>query len=68
MKYEKVIIQVHIISCMSLDRYFFNMDISLIMALICMKSCIHNPEICFEGSLSQNVDIGLSFFVLWYVE
>ena len=25
-----------------------------------MKICIHNAEICFEGSMSQNFDIGLS--------
>ena len=41
--------------------YFFNMDFSLIMALICMKSCIHSAEIFFEGSVSQNFDTGLSF-------
>ena len=37
------------------------MDFSLIIALTCMKICIHNAEICFEGSMSQNFDIGLSF-------
>ena len=41
--------------------YFLNMDFSLIMALTCMKVCIHNAEICFEGSMSQHFDIGLSF-------
>ena len=41
--------------------YFLNMDFSLIIALTCMKICIHNAEICFEGSVSQNFDTGLSF-------
>ena len=40
--------------------YFLNMDFSLPMALICMKICIHIAEICLEGSVSQNVDRGLS--------
>ena len=37
------------------------MGFSLIMALICMKICIHDGEICFEGSVSQHFDIGISF-------
>ena len=41
--------------------YFLNMDFSLIMTLMCMKIYIHSAEICFEGSVSQNFDIGLSF-------
>ena len=41
--------------------YFLNMDFSLIRTLMCMKIFIHSAEICFEGSVSQNVDIGLSF-------
>ena len=41
--------------------YFLNMDFSLIMTLMCMKICIHSADICFEGSVSQNFDIGLSF-------
>ena len=47
--------------------YFFNMDFSLIMALTCMKMCIHNAEICFEGHVSQNFDIGLSFCFIVYI-
>ena len=40
--------------------YFFNMDISLIIALICLKTYMYTFEICMEGSMSQNVDLGLS--------
>ena len=41
--------------------YFLNMDFSLIMALTCMKMCIPNAEVSFEGSVSRNFEIGLSF-------
>ena len=41
--------------------YFFNMDISLIIALTCSKTCMCILEICMEGSISQNFDLGLSF-------
>ena len=41
--------------------YFFNMDISLITALICLKTCMCIAEICMEGRVSQNFDLGLSF-------
>ena len=37
------------------------MDISLTMAFIFLKTCIHVAEVCLEGSVSQNFDIGLSF-------
>ena len=37
------------------------MDISLTTALIGLKSFIHIAETCFEGSMSQNFDIWLSF-------
>ena len=40
---------------------FLNMDISLTMAHIFLKTCIHVVEVCLEGSVSQNFDIGLSF-------
>ena len=50
-KYNKIIFYV----------YFLNMDISLTMAFIFLKTCIHVAEVCLEGSVSQNVDIGLSF-------
>ena len=40
--------------------YFFNIDISVILTLICLKMCIHIAEICSERSVSQNFDIGLS--------
>ena len=38
--------------------YFLNMDISLIIAFICLKTCMY---ICSEGRVSQKFDIGLSF-------
>ena len=41
--------------------YFFNMDILLIIALICLKTCMCIAEICMEGSVSQNFDLGLCF-------
>ena len=34
------------------------------MTFMCMKIFIHSAEICFEGSVSQNFDIGLSFYVM----
>ena len=37
------------------------MDISLTNSLIGLKTCIHIAETCFEGSVSQNFDIGHSF-------
>ena len=40
--------------------YFFNKDISLIIALICLKTCMCIAEISMEGSVSQNFDLGLS--------
>ena len=47
--------------------YFFNMDISLIMAAFCLKMCIRIAEIYMEGIVSQNFDFSL-VFVLWYIE
>ena len=46
--------------------YFFNMDISFIIALICLKTCMCTAEICIEGSVSQNFDLGLSFCFMPY--
>ena len=43
------------------DIYFFNMDISLIIALICLKICMYILKMYMEGSVSQIVDIGFSF-------
>ena len=37
------------------------MDISLIIALTSSKTCMCILEICMEGSVSQNFDLGLSF-------
>ena len=41
--------------------YFFNMDISLIIALTSLKICMCIAEICMKGRVSQNFDLGLSF-------
>ena len=42
------------------------MDISLVIPLICLKICMYIAEIRFEGSMSQNFDIGLSFCFTMY--
>ena len=44
--------------------YFLNMDISLIIAPISLRICVCIAEIYVEGSVSQNVDLGLSFYVM----
>ena len=47
------------------------MDISLIIALICLKICMCIYEICMEGMegrVSQNFDLGLSFFLCYMEE
>ena len=44
--------------------YFFNMDISLIIALISLKTCMCTAGICMEGSMSQNFELGLSFCLM----
>ena len=41
--------------------YFLNMDISLIIALISLKTCMYIAGICMEVGISQNVELGLSF-------
>ena len=41
--------------------YLFNMDISLIIAIIYLKTSIHITETRFEGKMCQNFSIGLSF-------
>ena len=41
--------------------HFLNMDISLIIALITLETCMCIAEICMEGSVSQNFELGLSF-------
>ena len=48
--------------------HFFNMNISLFIAPICLKICMCIAEVCMEGSLSHNFDIGLTFFYIYYVE
>ena len=47
------------------DIYFFNMDISLIIAHISLRICMYIPKIYMEGRVSQIFDIGFSFcFIL----
>ena len=41
--------------------YFLNMDISLIIALISLKTCMYIAGIYMEGRVSQNFELGLSF-------
>ena len=41
--------------------YFFNMDISLIISLICLTIRMYIPSMYLEGGVSQNVDIGLCY-------
>ena len=43
------------------DIFFFNMDISLIIANICFRICMYIPEIYMEGRVSHTFDIGFSF-------
>ena len=45
-------------------EYFFNTDISLIIGFIIMKICIGVAEGCLEGSMSQNFNIGPSFYFM----
>ena len=40
------------------------MDISLIIAPICLKICMFIAEIFIEGRMSQNFDSGLSFCLI----
>ena len=37
--------------------------ISLIIARICLKTSMCIAEMCMEGSMSQNFDLGLSFIL-----
>ena len=41
--------------------YFLNMNISLIIAFTSFTICMCIAEICKKGSVSQNVDLRLSF-------
>ena len=43
-------------------EYFLNKDISLIIGFIIMKMYMHVTENCLEGRVSQNFDIGSSFY------
>ena len=44
--------------------YFFNMHILLIIAHIYLKICMCVAEICMEGNMSQNFDLGLCFYFM----
>ena len=44
--------------------FFVNMDISLIIALICVTNCMFIAEIYVESRVSQNFDLGLSFYFM----
>ena len=46
--------------------YFVNMDISLIIAHICLKTCMCIAEICMTKRVSQHFDLGLSFCFMPY--
>ena len=46
--------------------YFLNMDISLVFALICLRTCMCIADICMEGRVSQNFDLGFSFCFMPY--
>ena len=54
------------------DIYFFNMDISLFIAHICLRIRMYIPKIYMEGRMSQIFDIGFSFcFIVcrrWKIE
>ena len=43
-----------------LHIYFLNMDIPLTIRLICLETAKHVLDTHLEGSVSQNVDTGLS--------
>ena len=44
--------------------YFLYMDISLIIALMCLKICMHIPKMYMEGSISQIFDICLRLYFI----
>ena len=46
--------------------YPLNIDISLIIKLICFKTCMYIAEICFERSKPHYFDIGLRFCFRMY--
>ena len=46
------------------DIYFFNMDLSLIIALICLKICMYILKMYMEGIVSQIFDIAFSFCLI----
>ena len=47
-----------------LHIYFLNMDISLTMRLICLKTAIHALDTHLEGRVSQNFDTGLGLSLI----
>ena len=44
--------------------HFLNMDISLVIKVTIIKIAIHVAEIHCEGRMSQNFDIGPSFYII----
>ena len=44
--------------------HFFNMNISLVIKVTIMKIAIHVAGIHYEGRVSQNFDIGPSFYFI----
>ena len=44
--------------------YFLIMDILLIIALISLKTCMCIAGLCMEGTISQNLELGLSFCLM----
>ena len=46
------------------DIYFVNMDISLIIAIICLRIGMYIPKIYMEGRVSQIFDVGFIFSLL----
>ena len=44
--------------------YFLNKDISITIQVIDLKFSVCDPHITLEGSVSQNFDLGLSFYFM----
>ena len=44
--------------------HFLNMDIALVIKVTNMKIAIHVAEIHCDGGVSQNFDIGPSFYLM----
>ena len=44
--------------------YFFNMNFSVTIQYFDLKFSVYDPNIHFEGSVSQNLDLGPSFYFM----